>query len=63
MIGLYRTMNRRPLHMDAGCAPCMEFGMPVVNGAPMLTVVARMSANDIGRRAISNRGHSVDEAP
>ena len=56
-------MNRRPPHLDAGCAACMAFGKPVVNRAPMLAVVAGMSGNDIIRRAISDGGHLVDEAP
>ena len=56
-------MNRRPPHLDAGSAACMEFGKPVVNGAPMLAVVAGISGNDIVRQAISNRARSVDEAP
>lgn len=62
MIGLHQAMNRRPPHLDAGRAACMEFGKPVANRALMLAV-AGMSANDMSRRVNSSRGRSVDEAP
>ncbi len=50
------TMNKHPLHFDAGYAEKTEFGKLVVNSALTLSIVAGMSVSDVSQQAIANLG-------
>ena len=50
------TMNKHPLHFDAGYCAKTEFGKPLVNSALTLAIVAGMSVSDVSQKAIANLG-------
>jgi itaconyl-CoA hydratase len=50
------TMNRHPLHCDAGFAAQSEFGRPLVNSGLTLAIVLGMTVDDVSLNAIANLG-------